>query len=112
MRSPIVVVPSLFIVTAVLAQEPPGAPPYRPDNDFPPNVYYAHSYLKDADMAGLDDRISVHVQNFGKLLKQVNGNCQAIVLFLDGMPIKADKAESCDKESGHVRYPLLRHKDE
>jgi hypothetical protein len=63
-------------------------------------------------MAGLDDRLSIHVQNFGALLKQANGNCQGIVLFLDGMPIKADKAESCDKEKGHVRYRLLRDKDE
>jgi predicted membrane channel-forming protein YqfA (hemolysin III family) len=63
-------------------------------------------------MAGLDDRISVHVQNFKTLLKQANGNCQGIVLFLDGMPIKADKAESCDPVAGHIRYRLLRDKDE
>jgi hypothetical protein len=113
MRSMIVTVLSLFTAMAVLAQEPPGAPPDRPDSNGPANVFYVHSYFfKEADTAGLDDRISIHVQNFGKLLEQVHGNCQGIVLFLDGMPIKADKAESCDKEKGHVRYRLLRDKDQ
>ncbi len=114
MRSTIVAVLSLFLATAVLAQsEPQGAPPDPPDNGGTPKVYYVHSYyFNEADKAGLDDRISVHVQNFSTLLKQANGNCKGIVLFLDGMPIKADKAESCDKERGHVRYRLLRDKDE
>jgi hypothetical protein len=114
MRSTIVAILSLFIATAVSAQwEPKDAPKDLPDNGGPPFVYYVHSYFeKTPNMAGLDDRLSVHVQNFGTLLKQANGNCQGIVLFLDGMPIKADKAESCDKEKGHVRYRLLRDKDE
>ncbi len=86
MRSTIVAVLSLFMATAVLAQwEPPDAPQHRPDDGRPPNVYFAHSYFKDDHTAGLDDRISVHVQNFGTLLKNANGNCQGIVLFLDGM---------------------------
>jgi hypothetical protein len=113
MRSTIVAVLSLFLATAVLAQEPPGAPPDPPDTGGPASVYYVHSYyFNEADKAGLDDRISVHVKNFSTLLKQANGNCKGIVLFLDGMPIKADKTESCDKERGHVRYRLLRDKDE
>jgi len=104
---------SLFMATAVLAQwEPPGAPPHRPDNGGAPNVYFAHSYLKETDKAGLDDRVSVHIQNFKTLLKQANGNCQGIVLFLDGMPIKSDKPQSCDPVTGHVRFRLLRDKDE
>jgi hypothetical protein len=113
MRSMIVAVLSLFTAMALLAQEPPGAPPDRPDNDGPPKVFYVHSYFfNESDKAGLDDRISVHVQNFKTLLKQANGNCKGIVLFLDGMPIKADKAESCDLVAGHVRFRLLRDKDE
>jgi hypothetical protein len=113
MRSTIVAVLSLFMVTAVLAQrEPPGAPPDRADNGGQPLVYYVHSYYQETpNVAGLDDRISIHVQNFGKLLTQVNGNCQGIVLFIDGMPIKSDKAESCDKDKGHIRYRLLRDKE-
>src|SRR5216684_4656283 len=113
MRSTIVAVLSLFMATAVLAQwEPPDAPQHRPDDGRPPNVYFAHSYFKDDHTAGLDDRISVHVQNFGTLLKNANGNCQGIVLFLDGMPIKGDKPESCDPVMGHVRYRLVRTKDD
>jgi hypothetical protein len=110
MRSSVVTVVFLFIASAALAQwEPPDAPPNRPDNGGPPNVYFAHSYFPSTPhMAGLDDRISVHVQNFSTLLKQANGNCQGIVLFLDGMPIKGDKAESCDPTTGHIRYRLLR----
>lgn len=109
MRSTVVALLSLFIATVALAQwEPPNAP-HVPDDGGAPRVYFAHSYFADnPDLAGLDDRLSVHVQNFGTLLKHANGNCQAIVLYLDGMPIKGDKAESCDPMSGHIRYRLLR----
>lgn len=110
MRSTIVAVLSLFIATAALAQwEPPDAPKDLPDTGGVPRVVYAHSYFKETPhTAGLDDRLSIHVQNFSTLLKHANGNCQAIVLFIDGMPIKGDKPESCDPIRGHVRYRLLR----
>jgi hypothetical protein len=110
----IVAVLSLFMTTAVLAQwEPPDSPKDLPDNGGPPVVYYAHSYYKETPyQAGLDDRISLHVQNFKTLLKNANGNCQGIVLFLDNMPIKGDKPESCDATLGRVRYRLLRTKDD
>jgi hypothetical protein len=111
MRSTIVAVLSLFMATAVLAWDLKNDP-QLPDDGGKPLVYFVHSYYQETpNVAGLDDRISVHVQNFGKLLDQVHGNCQGIVLFIDGMPIKADKAESCDKEKGHVRYRLLRDKE-
>src|SRR5258708_897825 len=114
MRSTIVAVLSLFMATAVLAQwEPPAAPKDLPDNGGPPLVFFAHSYFKDAPhKAGLDDRLSVHVRNFKTLLKNANGNCKGIILYLDGMPIKGDKPESCDENLGHVRYRLLRVKDD
>jgi hypothetical protein len=136
MRSMIVAVLSLFMATAVLAQTPatsetaaqpvkpavsqlpkppwePEGAPIVPDDGGPPRVYFAHSYDKDTpDVAGLDDRISIHVQNFGTLLKQANGNCKAIVLFVDGMPLKGDKAESCDTVYGHIRYWLVRDKND
>jgi hypothetical protein len=110
MRSTIVTVLSLFIASAALAQtEPPDAPKDPPDTGGPPSVYYAHSYYKEhPNMAGLNDRLSVHVQNFSTLLKNANGNCQAIVLFLDGMAIKGLKPQSCSSVHGHVRYLLLR----
>lgn len=99
----------LLAATASLAQIPE---PQRADNDGPPVVYFAHSYYPEhPNQAGLDDRVSVHVQNFGKLLDEVNGNCANIVLYLDTMPIKGLKPESCDKSLGHVRY-LLRRTDD
>ncbi len=112
MRSTIVAVLSLFLATAALAQwEPPDAPHVKDDGG-PPRVYFAHSYFRDNPrLAGLDDRISIHVQNFGALLKTA-GSCQSIVLFIENMPIKGDKAESCDPTSGHIRYRLLRTKDD
>jgi hypothetical protein len=132
MRSMIVAVLSLFMATAVLAQTPAAegtaaqplkpavarqpTPPWEPedapkvpDDGGPPRVYFAHSYNKETPTrAGLADRLTIHVQNFGTLLKQANGNCKAVVLFIDGMPLKGDKPESCDTVNGHVRYRLLR----
>ncbi|MGH9422333.1 MAG: hypothetical protein ACRD3J_20310 [Thermoanaerobaculia bacterium] len=114
MRSTIVTVLSLFMAMAVLAQwEPADAPKDLPDNGEAPHAYYAHSYYKGSPhLAGLDDRISIHIQNFKTLLKDANGNCQAIVLFIEGMPIKGDKPESCDPITGHIRYRLLRVKED
>jgi hypothetical protein len=109
MRTITIAILTLLAATVSLAQIPE---PQRPDNDGPPVVYFAHSYYPEhPNMAGLDDRISLHVQNFGKLLDQVSGNCGNIVLFIDGMPIKGLKPESCDKGLGHVRYLLNRTDD-
>jgi len=99
----------MFAATALAQAEPPDAPARPPDNGGPPHVYYVHSYYKDHyQRAGLDDLISVHVQNFGTLLDQVDGNCYAITLFLNGMALKGLKAESCDALNGHIRYRLAR----
>src|SRR4029077_6531892 len=62
MRSTIVAVLSLFLATAVLAQWEPPDPPHVKDDAGPPRVYFAHSYFRDNPrLAGLDDRISIHV---------------------------------------------------
>ncbi len=50
-------------------------------------------------MAGLDDRLSVHVQNFGTLLKQANGNCQGIALIGIGAATALGSALIDDKKS-------------
>ena len=104
---------SLLIASVAFAQaEPPDAPPRPADNGGPAHVYYAHSYYKDHyNRAGLGDLISVHVQNFNTLLAEVDGNCSAIVLFMNGMALKGLKPESCDALSGHVRYRLRRTED-
>src|SRR5438045_1723250 len=113
MQKTLVALLSLFFATVALAQaEPPDAPPRPADNGGPPHVYYVHSYYKDhPHLAGLDDLISLHVQNFNTLLTQVDGNCSAIVLFLNGMAVKGLKPESCDAVSGHVRFRLERTAD-
>src|SRR5205807_9484990 len=112
MRTTIIALLSLSIAAAAVAQwEPPNAPNV-PDDGGAARVYYAHSYFAGTpNMAGLGDRLSVHVQNFSALLKQVNGNCANVVLFLNGMPLKGLKPESCDASVGHVRYLLERTED-
>ncbi len=59
-------------------------------------------------VAGLGDRVTVTVRNFPTLLAKVNGNCGAIVLFLDGLPLHQMPPESCDQYDGTVRYTLDR----
>jgi len=103
----------LIAAPAALAQwEPEDMPKPPADNGGAPRVYYAHSYFRaHPNRAGLDDLVSVHVQNFSSLLSQVDGNCSAIVLYLDGMALKGLKPESCDSVNGHVRYRLERTND-
>jgi hypothetical protein len=102
----------LFSSLPALAQWEPKNAPTVADDGGPPRVYYAHSYHDHdearANMAGLDDLMSVHVQNFSALLKETNQSCSAIILFIDGMAVKGLQPHSCDPNSGHVRYHLLR----
>lgn len=104
----------LIAAPAAFAQWEPEDAPKRPADTAggAPHVYFAHSYYKDhPNRAGLDDLISVHVQNFNTLLTQVDSNCSAIVLYLNGMALKGLKPESCDAVNGHVRYRLERTND-
>ena len=61
--------------------------------------------------AGLGHRVVVTVRNFPALLAKVNGNCRAIVLFLDTLPLRQMPPESCDQYDGTVRYTLDRVPD-
>ena len=110
MRAKLLVLLAVLVALPAAAQwEPEGAPPDRKNNGGPAVVYYAHSYFRDhPNVAGLDDRVSLHVQNLDSLLAKVDENCNALVLFLDGMPLKGIQPESCDKISGHVRFRLER----
>jgi len=110
MRAKLLVLLAVLVTLPAAAQwEPAGAPKDRPNNGGPAVVYYAHSYFPDhPNVAGLDDRISLHVQNLDSLLSKVDENCSALVLFLDGMPLKGIQPDSCDKISGHVRFRLER----
>jgi hypothetical protein len=109
-RRPILLFALLMLAATWLsAQEPPEAPADLPDDGGPAIVTYAHSYVEGSwNRAGLNQRLSVHVQNFGKLLEKTNGNCAGIVLFLDGMPIQGLDPESCEPVEGHVRFFLRR----
>lgn len=59
-------------------------------------------------VAGLGDRLTVKVTNFPALLTKVGGNCHAIVLFLNGLPLRQMPPESCNQYDGTVRYLLDR----
>jgi len=56
--------------------------------------------------AGLGDRLKLKVRNLPVLLGQVSNNCKALVLFLDGLPLRSMPPDSCDPYSGSVRYRL------
>lgn len=93
--------------------EPPDAPPtFDTHDNSPATISYIHGYNRlNYKIAGLDDRLSIHVNNFSTLIAKANNDCGQIVLFLDGQPIKGLKPESCDRMSGHIRYRLLRTND-
>lgn len=99
---------SLLFCLPALAFEPADAPAV-PNDDGAARVYHAHSYNRDRPgEAGLDDQLSLHVQNFQKLLAQTGNTCSGIVLFINGMAIKGLPPVSCDLANGHVRYLLKR----
>src|SRR5256885_1257376 len=73
--------------------EPPDAPPTFDKHDgSPATISYVHGYNEaDWKRAGLNDRLSVHVNNFSTLVAKANNDCAQIVLFLDGLPMKGVK---------------------
>jgi hypothetical protein len=107
-RGPVLVLALLLASAPVLAGEPPNTPSV-PDDGGAPRVYTAHSYNEGTwDVAGLGDPISLHVQNFDKLMQQTNSSCNGLILFIEGMAMKGLQPISCDLTSGHVRYRLQR----
>jgi len=57
--------------------------------------------------AGIGDRLQVKVRNMPALLGKVP-SCHAIVLFVDGLPLRDMPPESCNPYDGTVRYYLDR----
>jgi hypothetical protein len=55
---------------------------------------------------GLGDRLTLKVRNLPVLLAQVSNNCKAIVLFLDGLPLRGLPPDSCDPYNGTVKFLL------
>lgn len=76
-----------------------------------PRVVKARGSRPDGS-AGLGDRLTLTVTNFDSLLKQVNGNCRALVLFLDEAPLPSMPPEACDTFEGEVTFILDRKPDD
>ncbi len=92
-------------VTAQNATTPSTKPNYDPATE--PHVVAAKGVQRGGS-AGLGDRLEVTVRNFPALLEKVSGNCHAIVLFLEGLPLRQMPPESCNQYDGTVRYLLDR----
>jgi hypothetical protein len=92
-------------VTAQNATAPPANASYDPATE--PQVIAAKGYGRSGS-AGMGDRLEVTVRNFPVLLQKVSGNCHAIVLFLEGLPLRQMPPESCNQYDGTVRYLLDR----
>lgn len=106
---PLLLLLGLISSLPALGEMEPKEVPKLEDDGGKPRVYFAHSYDPEHwDMSGLGDMVSLHVQNFDSLLKETGTTCTAIVLFIDGMPIRGLPPSSCDVASGHVRYHLRR----
>src|SRR5690348_1499992 len=71
-----------------------------------PHVTAATGY-GPKNTAGLGDRLQVTVRNFPTLLAKVP-SCHAIILFIDGLPLRDMPPESCNPYDGTVRYFLDR----
>lgn len=104
-----VVLASLFVLpTLVMAQNtttPPTKLNYDPATE--PHVVAAKGYGRSGS-AGIGDQLEVTVRNFPALLEKVSGNCQAIVLFVDRLPLRQMPPQSCNQYDGTVRYLLDR----
>ena len=92
-------------VTAQTATAPAATLNYDPATE--PQVIAATGSGRGGS-AGMSDRIEVTVRNFPALLEKVSGNCHAIVLYLNGLPLRQMPPESCDQYDGSVRYLLDR----
>jgi hypothetical protein len=84
-----------------------GTPMLAYDPAIEPHAVAAKGSWREGS-AGIGDRLAVTVRNFPKLLEKVSGNCSAIVLFLDGLPLRNMPPESCNQYDGTVRFTLDR----
>lgn len=100
-----VILASLLVLPSSLVTAQNAKPNYDPATE--PQVIAAKGF-KNGGSAGIGDRLEVTVRNFPALLGTVSGNCHAIVLFLDGLPLRQMPPESCNQYDGTVRYLLDR----
>lgn len=101
-----IVLASLVALCSVVAvaQTTPAANPFDPATA--PHVLEATG-SGPMHTAGLGDRLTVKVRNFPVLLGKVP-SCHAIILFLDGLPLRDMPPESCNPYDGTVRFFLDR----
>jgi hypothetical protein len=96
---------ALWCVVSSVVIHAQAAVPYDPATE-PQVIAATGSGFNGA--AGLGDRLEVKVKNFPALLAKVNGNCHAIVLFMNRLPLRQMPPESCNQYDGTVRYLLDR----
>jgi hypothetical protein len=105
-RRPVVASLVLLCSVALRAQTPAARAPNPFDPATAPHVLEATG-SGSMHTAGLGDRLTVKIRNFPTLLGKVP-SCQAVVLFLDGLPLRDMPPESCNGYDGTVRYYLDR----
>jgi hypothetical protein len=90
-------------------QASPGA---QPPAASPVLVIEARSSNRDhPNRAALGDGVTLKVQNLQTALSKTAKGCEGLILFLNEIPIKGAPPESCDIETGSVRYTLDRTDD-
>jgi hypothetical protein len=100
---------SLVVLWCVGSSAQTLAPPAAANYDRSTEPHVVRAVGENADgSAGLGDRLTVTVKNFPVMLSKVSGNCHAIVLFIDGLPLRQMPPQSCNQYDGTVRYLLDR----
>jgi hypothetical protein len=96
---------ALFLASPLLAQTAAFDPATAP------HVLKATGSRPDGS-AGLGDRITVNVRGLDQLLGQVSGNCRALVLYVNQMPLSGMEGDSCDPYTNDVRFILDRNPED
>ncbi|HEY0143359.1 MAG TPA: hypothetical protein VGF48_20875 [Thermoanaerobaculia bacterium] len=96
---------ALSFVTPLLAQTAAFDPATAP------KVLKATGSRPDGS-AGLGDRVTVNVRGLDQILTQVSGNCRAIVLYVNQIPLSGMQGDSCDPYTNDVRFVLDRNPED
>jgi hypothetical protein len=100
-----VILASLLLLPSFLITAQNAKLNYDPATE--PQVTAAKGFERGGS-AGIGDQLEVTVRNFPALLEKVSGNCQAIILFVDRLPLRQMPPQSCNQYDGTVRYLLDR----
>lgn len=58
--------------------------------------------------ARLGDMLTLDVQGLGQAIEDAGGECESLVLFLAGLPMRGIHPSRCDPDNGHVGFLLAR----